>query len=314
MVDIPTPLLLLLPLAVGAGADLFLSILVVFLAWNLGGNGTVPEITPGMPWLILAVPALLYLVELLLEIRPRGALFWHTLQQVVRPVGCALLAWEVAEYLPIQFLIPALALAALTAALVHGVSWGAKLWRFLHPDPAISPLIHGLAEDALILFLLVLAPEHPEMAAILALTFLLLAAVAGRGLGSVARLGHHLIRDRVWGIVSPTRWQSSPKLPPWVERWRQAQGLQRVRGLPALAHDLPGLPRLRGGWLLETENAHFFGFSSLGSPRVISLAEFQAAPPTVKVLCSLLPLRNPDGSDSALFLQKRAPVEKSHKW
>ncbi len=267
-----------------------------------------------LQWAVPATLGLLYLMEAWLELRPLPALLWHRLQRILRPLGAALLGWFLLDGQPLVILLPGMLLMGLVAWLVHGISWGGKLRRFLIPAPSVSPLTHGLAEDTGTLALLVLTMEFPTLGALVAFVLLLLCLATLWPLFPIGAMGHPLFQDRIWGILSPTEWKPCPELPSWVRDWCRVREAQGARGLPGLAWNLPGCPGLRAGWLLEDRGARFFAIFAIRRPRFISLAEFRAGPETVSDIHRSMGLTANDGSDSALFLQKDAPVPKSHKW
>jgi hypothetical protein len=297
-----------------AGTDLFLTILVVVSL----ANPTEAVLRLGgfmyLQWAVPAILAFLYLVEAWVELRHLPALLWHTLQRILRPLGATLLGWFLLDGQPLAILIPGMILMGLVAWLVHGLSWGGKLRRFLIPAPSVSPLTHGLAEDTGTLALLVLAMEFPTLGSAVALVFLLLGFVALGPVFRIGAMGHHLFQDRVWGIVSPTEWKPCPELPSRVRDWCRVREAKGARGLPGMAWNLPGYPGLRGGWLLEDRGARFFAISGIRHSRFIPLSGFRAGPETVSDIHLSVGLTANDGSDSALFLQKDAPVPESHKW
>lgn len=316
MVDLSpaTPLLLLLPVALAGGVNLFLTILVVLLSlepgWAVGGSG--PQ--EALRWSVYGVLAVLYLVEVWMELKPLPALLWHTVQRLIRPLGVILLAWVILEDLPLRILLAGAILGGLVGAFTHALSWGIKLRGFILPRRRVSPLTTGMAQDTLTLAFLVLSLEFPLPGTLTAVGILLLGLLGGTSFLSVTRLGYSLFRERVWGIMSPPGWHSTPTLPPWVRKTGETRGLEGPRGLPALATGLPKLGGYRMGWLLEMGGARFFAFPGLGGARVISLAGMRPGPQEASDIHLYLPLQSREGPDSALFLQKTAPVPESHKW
>ena len=310
---LPLPLLLLLPLALAAGVDLFLTLLVVVASVELGWGILQDTGYPSLRWGILFVVALLYLLEVVMEIRPMRGLIWHNLQLILRPLGGALLALTVLEGIPTPLFFIGTLLAGVVTAFTHVLSWGEKLYRLLSPDRRVSALTHSLAEDTLVLAFLVLTIEHPGPAFLLSGALLLTGLLAGTRFHHLARFGIALLRDRVWGIVSPTRWQDAPELPGWIGRWCRTEGFLGIQGLRAGANGLPGTRGFREGWVLESGALRFFAFRSLGARVFIPLDGLQMFPEEPSSITVRVPMEGTDGSKSALFLQRGGPGLKSHK-
>ena len=310
---LPLPLLLLLPLALAAGVDLFLTILVVVASVELGWGILQDTSHTSLRWGILMVVTLLYLLEVVMEIRPMRGLIWHNLQLILRPLGGALLALTVLEGIPTPLFLLGTLLAAVVTAFTHVLSWGGKLHRLLSPDRRVSPLTHSLAEDTLVLAFLVFTVEHPGPVFLLSSALLLAGLLAGTQFHHLTRFGIALLRDRVWGIVSPTRWQDAPELPGWIGRWSRAEGFLGIQGLRAGARGLPGTRGFREGWVLESGARRFFAFRSLRAPVFIPLDGFQMSPAEPSSIAVSVPMAGADGSKSALFLQRGGPGLKSHK-
>ena len=310
---LPPPFLLLLPLALAAGVDIFLTLLVV-IAWLDPGLGGLPGVGEHpLRWAILAALAFLYLLEGGMEIRPLGGLIWHNLQLVLRPFGGALLALTLLDGLPIYLVLCGTLMTAVVAAFFHVLSWGEKLSQFLSPGRRVSALTHSLAEDTLVLALLVLAIERPFGAFLLSGALLVAGLLAGGSLHHLTRLGIALLWDRVWGMVSPTRWRETTELPRWIRRWSRTEGFLGIHGLRGGAKGLPRTSAFRAGWILESGDARFFAFRTKWAPVFLSLDGYRMFPAEPSSIASRVPLEASDGSKSALFLQRGGPVPKSHK-
>jgi hypothetical protein len=311
---LPLPFLLLFPLALAAGVDLFLTLLVVLASMELGWTTLQAGGTPSLRWGVMAMLALLYLVEWGMELRPLRGLVWHNLQLALRPLGAFLLALTLLDGAPTLPLFLGATAAAVVAAFSHVLAWGGKLQRFLLPSPSLSPITHALAEDTLVLALLVLAFEQPGIAFPLSGGILLAGLMAGGPFHHLTRFGTALLRDSVWGIVEPVRWLEEGELPKWIQRWSQGQDFTGVRGLRAGMKGLPKAQRFRDGWLLEAGPVRFLAYRRLRGAVFTSLAGFHLFPQPPSALAQTTRLEAPDGSRSALFLHRGAPGPKPHKW
>jgi hypothetical protein len=323
MLGLPPPFLLLLPISLAAGVDLFLTLLVVFGSMELGGASLDDTGIGSFRLGVMLLLGVFYLTEGWMELRPLRSLLWHNLQLILRPLGAFLLALTLLEGTPTTPLLLGSASAAVVAAFSHVLSWGGKLQRFLSPEPSlspsrlslgqISPLTHTLAEDTLVLLLLLLAFEQPDLAFLLSGGVLLLALGAGGHLHHLTRFGAALLRARFWGAVAPVRWLDQEELPGWIQRWNGDQGHGGLRGLRAGIRGLPDLRGFREGWFLEAGPSRFFAWRRPWGAVFLSLdgCHLFSQPPAP--LAQILSLEAPDGSKSALFLQRGVTGPKSHK-
>ncbi len=313
LLALPVPFLMLLPIALAAGADFFLTLLVLGLSQSLGWPGiTEPGLHP-LHWSVLAGLAALYLFETAAEQRPTPALFWHTLQLLFRPLGGMLLALAFLDGSPAAFQLLGALVAGVVGAFTHVLSWGRKLLLFLNPDRKISLFTRMLAEDTLVLAFLVLAMERPELAFPLSIPLLILGLILGGPLHHVVRFSLDLLRDRIWSAVEGPRWRGSEELPHWASETEGGERPGQVRGLPAAVSGLGGRRRFREGWLLDTSTGYRFAFRRLSRSDVIPLEGFPSREERKLELARRVAMEGPEGSRWALFLQRNAPDIRSHK-
>lgn len=310
---LPPTLLLLLPFSLAAGVDLFLTLLVVAVSLDPIWVSLGAPLPPPLRWGIPSLLGLFYLLEGGLELRPLPSLLWHNLQLVLRPVGAFLLALTLLEGASLSILIPTALGAAVVAAFAHVLSWGGKVLRLLSHPTRVSPLTFTLAEDTLALALLFVAMEGPTPAFILSGTLLIGGLVLGANRHHLVRFGVALLVDRFWGIVSPTSWVGREELPSWVRGLAEKHGILGLRGLRAGALGLPLERRFREGWLLEAGPQTFLALRRLREGTLLPLDAFEPSPPEFGCAALRIPMRAQDGDEWALFLQRGAPVPKSHK-
>jgi hypothetical protein len=307
LLALPVPFLLLLPISLAAGADYFLTLLVLGLSQSLGWPGiTEPGLHP-LHWSVLAGLAALYLCETAAELRPIPALFWHTLQLLFRPLGGMLLALTFLDGSPAALQLLGALVAGVVGAFTHVLSWGRKLLLFLNPDRKISLFTRMLAEDTLVLAFLVLAMERPDLAFPLSAPLLILGLIFGGPLHHVVRFGLDLLRDRIWSAVEGPRWRTAEELPDWAREMEAGEGPGRVKGLPAAALGLGGKRGFREGWLLDTRAGYQFAFRRLRRSGVIPLPGFPAGEERKLRLARRIAMEGPEGSRWALFLQRNTP-------
>jgi len=240
-------------------------------------------------------------------------LFWHFLQLLLRPLGCALLALALLDGFPLQLRLLGALAAVVVCAFTHVLSWGLKLSLFLSPGRRVSRTTMTLAEDTLVLAFLALAIQRPDLAFSLSAPILLLGLLLGGPLHYLARFGVSLTKDLVWGLVSPPRWREGPELPPWIRGLEGTAEASGIRGVPAGFQGLPGLRGFREGWLLEMGGKSLFVFRRRRKPRVIPLDGIPMGREQELGLALRVPMEVPKGNRSALFLQRGSAGLKSHK-
>jgi hypothetical protein len=313
LLALPAPFLLLLPISLAAGVDFFLTLLVLGLSQSLGWPGLAEPGLHTLHWGVLTGFAVLYLLETATELHPTQALFWHSFQLLLRPLGGILLALTFLDGFPLILQLLGALSAGVVCAFTHVLSWGQKLLLFMDPDRKISLFTRMLAEDTLVLAFLVLAFQRPDLAFPLSAPLLLLGLLFGGPLHHVVRFSLQLLRDRVWGLFDQPRWHTFRELPGWVRRVEEWEVAGGVRGLPAGLQGFPDLRGFREGWVLETGVGRRFVFRRRRKPRVVPLQGFVPGEEKKLEVARRVSFTAPDGSRSALFLQRNSPSLKSHK-
>ena len=312
---LPPPLLLLLPMALAAGVDLYLTLLALAITLTLGESapGVLPLLPPAATAGLTVGLALLYLLEAAVEFRPTAALVWHNLQLVLRPLGAGLLALMIMNGSPTALVALGVFVGALVAAFAHVLSWGQALALRLRPARRISPVTLNLAEDTGTLVLLALTLERPDLAFVAAGLLLLTGVILGSPLHRVARFGVALFRDRVLGVVSPVSWTPQENLPGWIRRGVEPERLRGLRGVRGAAQDLQEAPGFREGWVLDSAGELSFAFRTKWQTRIVSLGILPEDGATAGRLATRVLLQGPQGPSAALFLQRGGPCGKPHK-
>ena len=314
LLGLPPLLLLLLPLAVAAGTDLYLTLLVLGLSawlgdWAPGGDSLIPL---GGQLSLLGL-TLLYLIEAAAELRPLSALAWHNLQLLLRPLGGMLLGLILVNGASPGVSALVAVAAGLVAAFAHVLSWGGGLLLRISPQGRVSPATFNLALDTATLALVVLALERPAWGFVAAGLLLLTGLVAGGGLHGVTRFGASLLWGRIWEFSSPPGWIPSEDLPPWILREAGEDPSGGLRALRAGALGIPGVRGFRDGWVVERGRDLFFMFTATTRPRMVPLDSWTPEEESPGPLTLNLRFRTPGGGRSALFLQKNGPDLKPHK-
>ncbi|MSR36570.1 MAG: DUF4126 family protein [Gemmatimonadetes bacterium] len=274
----------LLPLALAAGLDLPLTLLLIGAAPELGFQSTPPgELADLSARPVLVMAAVLWILEVWAERRPVSALSWNLVQGVVRPLAGGLLALLLipdAEA-PVRW-----AAAAVSAGVALWTQAGRTGWRLLldlararHPSRAVV----SAAEDAAALALVALLLDAPIAATVLALVTMALGAAWARPSVRAYRFGLRLIWGGTWGVLAPRRWSEPSRFPGWVTRALSSDAMAPggwLRGAPvgALAH--PDLDVFQAGWVVVRGGRPLFVFRRGGGTRSVELS----SPGTVRVV------------------------------
>ena len=302
----------LLPLALTAGLDLPLTLLLLGSATSLGFQSAPPgELGDLAVPLVLGMAGLFWLLELWAERRWLSALGWNLAQGLVRPLAGALLA---------LLLIPDAGApwrygAALVAALVSlWMQAGRTGWRLLL-DLAMarrpSRILVSAAEDAAALALVVLLLDAPLAATGLSLVIMALGAAWARPAVRAYRFGLRLVWGGTWGILAPRRWSEPDRFPRWVKRALSSDELGPgggLRGTPAGALAHPDLEVFHGGWVVVRGGSPLFLYRRGHSTRSVELGGWQAIRVARAQIHNRVELQDPQGRTYALCFPWDGPV------
>ncbi|HUP19312.1 MAG TPA: DUF4126 domain-containing protein [Gemmatimonadota bacterium] len=174
--------------AVGAGINLYATVLVAGLAARFGWVDLPPAFEVlGSGWVIGGAAAL-YLIEFVADKVPWVDTAWDTLHTIVRPLGAAGLAVLALGPSEAGVQVVAGLLGGAVGASTHAAKAGTRVAVNASPEPA-SNVIVSLAEDGFVVGLVVLLLTHPwlgiaaallALAAVLAVLLLLARAVRRR--------------------------------------------------------------------------------------------------------------------------------------
>jgi len=253
--SLPPELLLLTPLAVAAGLDLYLTILVLAAApttpgWEHPLPGALGDLDT--PWITVVVGGL-YLAAFVAERTPRGYLGWNGAHLLVRPLSGALLGMLLLHGQPAAAQVTgALAAGALTG-LVHAVRTGATVLRDLTEVEHPRPLLVSLLEDTLSVGLTMAALDRLPGASVLALGLLGLGLPGAASRIRILSFSGRAALERLRAPWARPGWVGGDDLPVGVLlALGQNPGRPSVaiRGTPAGALGVTGLPRFSVGWLV----------------------------------------------------------------
>jgi hypothetical protein len=265
MTDLPVELLILVPLALAAGIDLYLTLLFLGAApttawWDHPLPGALGDLDSLG---VLATVGAFYILEFAAERHEPSALVWNAFHAVIRPVSGALVALLLLEGQGLPIILGGVVLAAMLASLAHAVRSGAAILRWLSPATTPHVLLVSLLEDFVVLGIAVLALDAPAWA--LGLSVVLIAASAPTARSNVRAFAFaiRLAAGRTFQTLAHRRWLAQDELPTWVRRALADDVLAPgggLRGSPTGAYRLPGAPRFATGWVVVRGGSAIFVF------------------------------------------------------
>lgn len=149
-----------------SGINSYATVLVLCLLGR-AGIGDVPDGFDAN-WVLYASAAM-FVVEFVTDKVPYLDSAWDTVHTVVRPLIGAVVGFSFAGESGVDGIEEALGggVAGITALASHGVKAGLRLGVNTSPEPASNALV-SLAEDGVVAVVVVLAVQHPEIAALIA--------------------------------------------------------------------------------------------------------------------------------------------------
>lgn len=249
-------LLACLPLAVAAGIDLYLTLVLVALAPLVGfgeglPDGLLSSLGAEAP-LIMAIG--FYALEFASERSKPASVFWHLPQVFVRPVAAGLLALLILKGSgvwggPWLWAV----VSAVLAYLAHGFKTGAAVLGWLYDVKAPSGLLLSIAEDVVVVALIALALDAPAWSALFVGAGILLVGILAPNLLPASRLGRYLAWQRSWGSLTPFEWTEEEQLPPRIQSVLASVERPFGKSLKAARCSLIAADRrraLRPGWIV----------------------------------------------------------------
>lgn len=323
MLELPVELLILAPLALASGIDLYLTLLVIGAApttpwWDHPLPGALGDLdSPG----VLLMVGTLYLLEFSAERYPPTALLWNALHAVIRPIAAALLALLLLEGEPLPIVLGGAVAAGALASLAHAVRSGGAIVRWLGSTSTPHVLLVSLLEDTIVIGLVVLALDAPVWALRVAGALALVAAVAVPSSARAFAFAVRLSAARAFQPITLRRWIASEDLPAWVRRALHGDILAPgggLRGSPVGAYRLPGAPRFASGWIVIRGSSPIFVFPrglmpgrAGGRPRAIDLAPLDAEEVVEAGFFRRVDLRGATGAPACVFFGVDGPSVES---
>jgi hypothetical protein len=149
-----------LAFAVGAGINLYATVLVLGLAARFDWVEVPGTLEPvGSAW-VIGGAAVLYLLEFLADKIPWIDSLWDAVHTLVRPIGAAVIAVVVLGPASPGMEVAAALLGAAIGASTHAAKAGTRLAVNASPEPA-SNIAVSLLEDGFVVGLVLLLLTHP---------------------------------------------------------------------------------------------------------------------------------------------------------
>jgi hypothetical protein len=281
-IAIDPQLLALPPLAIAAGVDLYLTLLLLGAAPTLGLG---PDPLPGAlsdldSASVLITVGLFYLLEFTAERFPQSAIVWNAFHAIIRPVSGMLLAILLLDGQPLTVVVGGALVAALMTSAAHGVRSGAAVLRWLGAGLRVPRLLITLVEDAVVIGVVLLTLYAPSRAVIAAGLAAVVVSPLALSLLRAFEYAVLLIVGRIFVTFRQRRWRSFDELPAWASASLEGDDVfapgGALRGTPAGAYKLPGGPRFAIGWVVIRGGAPVFVFRSRRRTGRIDLGSLQA--------------------------------------
>jgi hypothetical protein len=257
-------LIILIPLAVAAGIDLYLTLLFLGAAapmtsWRIGElPGALGDLESAQ---VLVVVGIFYLLEFAAERYAPSALVWNAFHAIIRPLAGALLALLLLDGEPFLLQLAGAIVAGALSSFAHAARSGGAIVRWLGSVNAPHVLIVSMLEDVIVVGLLALSLDVPIAALVAAVALVAGAALGGPSHARAFVFAVRLAVARVAQTLTQRRWLGPDELPPWIRSSMEGDVLApggALRGSPAGAHRLPGAPRFATGWVVVRGGSPLF--------------------------------------------------------
>lgn len=162
-----------------AGLNVYATVATLGLLAHAGLVPLPPALHSLSSWFVIACSIALFLVEFFADKIPVFDLLWNALHTFVRIPVAALLAYAATAQLSPGMQLLATLLGGAIALAAHGGKIAVRAAVTPHPEP-FSNIALSLGEDALAVFLTWFATRHPYLAALIALSFVVVIVILMR--------------------------------------------------------------------------------------------------------------------------------------
>jgi hypothetical protein len=264
MPTLPPEALLLAPLGVAAGVDLYLTLLLLGAAptlrlWDTPLPGALGDLDS--PSVLITV-GLFYVLEFAAERFTPSAVVWNAFHALIRPVSGALLALLLLDGHPAWIVAAGASVTGVITSLSHGIRSGGAVLRWLGAGVIPSARLLSTAEDVTVLGLVSLSLDAPVWSFVAATLTLTASAPYARSLLRAFAYAVRLVGGRFFVTFGQRRWRNPDELPTWVTSALEDNDALApggaLRGSPAAAWRLPGAPTFAIGWVVVRGGAPVF--------------------------------------------------------
>ncbi len=309
-------ILVLLPLAIAAGIDLYLTLLF------LGAMPTTTWWSEPLPGAlgdldslgVMVVVGGFYLVEFAAERFLTATLVWNAFHTVIRPISGTLLALLLLDgQAPLVMTAGAVTAGALVSA-AHSIRSGASILRWLGSSPAPHPLLTSLVEDVVVLCIVALVIDQPTWALALGLVIAVGGSVGGASRIRAFIFAVRLAAGRVFQTLGGHRWTNTDEFPKWVRTALEGDMIAPgggLRGSPVGAHRLPGTPHFVPGWMVVRGNSPIFVFRRRREVGLVELGALDAVDVVESGFFRRVDLERPDKTRTCIFFALNGPSAES---
>jgi hypothetical protein len=317
MDTLPPELIILIPLAVAAGIDLYLTLLFLgavapMTSWRTGAlPGALGDLDS--PQVLIMVGAF-YLLEFAAERYAPSALVCNAFHAIIRPVAGALLALLLLDGEPVLLALAGAVVAGALASFAHAVRSGGAIVRWLGSATTPHVLIVSMLEDSIVVGLIALSLDVPLVALLGAVALVGGAALVGPSHARAFTFAVRLAVARVAQTITQRRWLGPEELPPWVRDSLEGDAMApggALRGSPAGAHRLPAAPRFATGWVVVRGGSPLFAYRRGNAAAWVDLGPLTAEHVVETGFFRRVDLKTSSGAGVCVFFGVNGPSEAS---
>jgi Domain of unknown function (DUF4126) len=170
---------LLIAVSFAAGLNVYATVATLGLLAHAGVLALPSGLQLLSSWWVIGAASVLFLIEFFADKIPAFDLLWNALHTFVRVPVAALIAYGATSQLSPEKQLLATLAGGLIALAAHGGKTAARAAVTPSPEP-LSNITLSLGEDALAIFLTWFATQHPILASLIALAFLVAIVVVIR--------------------------------------------------------------------------------------------------------------------------------------
>ena len=313
---LPPEILVLLPLAIAAGIDLYLTLLFLgVMPTTTWWSEQLPGALGDLDSLgVIVMVGGFYLLEFAAERFSTATLVWNAFHTVIRPVSGALLALLLLDGQAPLVIAAGAVIAGALASAAHSIRSGASILRWLGSSPAPHPLLTSLVEDVVVLGIVALVIDQPTWALAVGIGIAVGGSVGGASRVRAFMFAVRLAAGRVFQTLGARRWTNAEEFPKWVCTALEGDVMAPgggLRGSPAGAHRLPGAPPFVPGWIVVRGDSPIFVFRRRKGVGLVDLRALDAIDVVESVFFRRVDLKRIDEAGACIFFALNGPSAES---